>query len=33
MDIRYIENWTFWMDLKIILLTMLTILKGEINAY
>jgi putative colanic acid biosysnthesis UDP-glucose lipid carrier transferase len=33
MDIRYIENWTFWMDIKTILLTMLTLVKGEKNAY
>ena len=32
-DIWYIENWTFWLDLKIILKTVYNMLKGEENAY
>jgi exopolysaccharide biosynthesis polyprenyl glycosylphosphotransferase len=31
-DVYYIENWSLWFDLKIIILTFLTIAKGE-NAY
>ncbi|MDP2728449.1 MAG: undecaprenyl-phosphate glucose phosphotransferase [Dehalococcoidia bacterium] len=31
-DLWYVEHWTVWLDLKIILLTILEILKGE-NAY
>jgi len=31
-DIYYIENWSLWFDLKIIILTFMAILKGE-NAY
>jgi exopolysaccharide biosynthesis polyprenyl glycosylphosphotransferase len=33
MDIKYIETWTLWMDIKIMLLTMFTILKGDKNAF
>jgi putative colanic acid biosynthesis UDP-glucose lipid carrier transferase len=29
----YAENWTFFMDLKIIVRTVLNALKGEDNAY
>ncbi|MCS6991266.1 MAG: undecaprenyl-phosphate glucose phosphotransferase [Chitinophagales bacterium] len=32
-DVFYIENWNFWMDIKIILLTILNMLRGEKNAY
>jgi putative colanic acid biosynthesis UDP-glucose lipid carrier transferase len=32
-DIWYIENYTFWLDIKIILMTMYNALKGEQNAY
>lgn len=32
-DIWYIENWSFLLDLKIILLTVWNMLKGEKNAY
>ena len=32
-DIFYIENWSFFLDLKIILQTTLNILKGEEKAY
>jgi exopolysaccharide biosynthesis polyprenyl glycosylphosphotransferase len=31
-DLWYVENWTFWLDLKILLLTIVAIIKGE-NAY
>ena len=30
---RYIENWTFFLDLKIIVVTVLNMFKGEKNAY
>jgi putative colanic acid biosysnthesis UDP-glucose lipid carrier transferase len=33
MDIRYIENWTLWMDIKIIFLTLINLLIGEKNAF
>jgi putative colanic acid biosynthesis UDP-glucose lipid carrier transferase len=32
-DVWYLENWTFWLDLKIILVTILNMFKGEKNAY
>ena len=28
-DIWYIENWSFWLDIQIILLTVWRMLKGE----
>ncbi len=31
-DVYYIENWSLWFDIKILLMTIITILKGE-NAY
>lgn len=31
-DLWYIENWSFFLDLKIIVLTTLTVLKGDKNA-
>ena len=31
-DIYYIENWSLWFDLKIIILTFLEIIRGD-NAY
>lgn len=31
-DVYYIENWTLWFDIKIILMTFMAIIKGE-NAY
>jgi exopolysaccharide biosynthesis polyprenyl glycosylphosphotransferase len=31
-DLYYIENWSLWLDIKIIILTFIAILKGE-NAY
>jgi len=33
MDVNYIENWSFWLDLKIIFLTITNIFKGEKRAY
>lgn len=33
MDMWYIENWTLWLDLKIIVKTMTNMFKGEKNAY
>ena len=32
-DLWYIENWTFWLDLQIILQTLVNIVKGEKNAF
>jgi putative colanic acid biosynthesis UDP-glucose lipid carrier transferase len=32
-DMWYIENWTFWLDMKIIYLTIRNMIKGEKNAY
>ncbi|RVU02472.1 undecaprenyl-phosphate glucose phosphotransferase [Mucilaginibacter limnophilus] len=32
-DIWYLENWSMWLDVKIIFLTMFNVLKGEENAY
>jgi len=32
-DIWYIENWTFWLDIQIIILTIWKMLKGDPNAY
>ena len=32
-DIFYIENWTFWLDMKIIFLTVYSMCKGDKNAY
>ena len=32
-DIWYIENWTFWLDIKIILKTALTLIIPDKNAY
>jgi putative colanic acid biosynthesis UDP-glucose lipid carrier transferase len=31
-DLWYIENWTFWLDLQIIVQTLVNIVKGEKNA-
>jgi putative colanic acid biosysnthesis UDP-glucose lipid carrier transferase len=33
LDIYYIENWNFWLDLRIIFMTVYNMLKGEENAY
>lgn len=32
-DVWYIENWTFWLDIKIIFLTAYNMIKGEEKAY
>lgn len=32
-DIWYIENWSFWLDIKIIILTIWRMIKGDPNAY
>ena len=32
-DVWYIENWTFWLDIKIIFLTIINMIKGEEKAY
>jgi putative colanic acid biosynthesis UDP-glucose lipid carrier transferase len=32
-DIWYMENWSIWLDLKIIWLTIFTTIKGDSNAY
>lgn len=32
-DIWYIENWNFWLDIKIIVLTLYNIVKGDKNAF
>jgi putative colanic acid biosynthesis UDP-glucose lipid carrier transferase len=32
-DVWYLENWTFLLDLKIVLVTILNMFKGEKNAY
>ncbi len=33
LDIFYMENWTFFLDMRIIYLTVYNIIKGEKNAY
>lgn len=33
LDVWYIENWTFWLDLQIILQTITNMIKGEKNAF
>ncbi len=32
-DVWYIENWSFWLDVKIIILTIINMLRGEENAF
>jgi putative colanic acid biosysnthesis UDP-glucose lipid carrier transferase len=32
-DIWYLENWTIWLDLKIIILTIIQVIKGDPKAY
>lgn len=32
-DIWYLENWTFWLDIVIVIKTILNMFKGEKNAY
>jgi lipopolysaccharide/colanic/teichoic acid biosynthesis glycosyltransferase len=29
MDLRYIDTWTFWLDLKLLLLTIPAVLSGR----
>lgn len=33
MDIFYVEHWTFWLDIKIVFLTLFKTFKGDKNAY
>jgi putative colanic acid biosysnthesis UDP-glucose lipid carrier transferase len=33
LDRYYIENWTFWLDIKIILLTIISLIRGSDKAY
>ena len=33
LDVLYIQNWSFWLDVKIIWLTVWNIVRGEKNAY
>ena len=33
LDITYIENWSIWLDIKIVLLTIVKLLKGDSTAY
>ena len=32
-DIWYLENWSLWLDLRIILLTIYVTIKGDKNAF
>jgi putative colanic acid biosynthesis UDP-glucose lipid carrier transferase len=32
-DVWYIENWTFWLDIRIIFKTVANMIKGEEKAY
>ncbi|MEX6689954.1 undecaprenyl-phosphate glucose phosphotransferase [Danxiaibacter flavus] len=32
-DLQYLENWSIWLDLKIILLTVINTIKGDKNAF
>ncbi|MFN8690839.1 MAG: sugar transferase [Cyclobacteriaceae bacterium] len=33
LDRYYIENWSFWLDLKIIVLTVISLIRGSEKAY
>ncbi|MEQ9413444.1 MAG: sugar transferase, partial [Cyclobacteriaceae bacterium] len=33
LDRHYIENWTFWLDIKIIFLTVVSLIRGSDKAY
>ena len=33
LDINYIQNWSLWMDVRIVLLTVWRVLRGDENAY
>ena len=32
-DVWYLENWTFWLDVQIIMQTLVNMVKGEKNAF
>jgi len=32
-DVWYLENWSFLLDLKIVVITIVNMFKGEKNAY
>ena len=32
-DVRYIENWSLFLDVKLIVLTIINMIKGQKNAY
>jgi len=32
-DLHYIENWSFWLDIKIIIFTVLDVIRGDEKAY
>ncbi|MBK9507865.1 MAG: sugar transferase [Bacteroidetes bacterium] len=32
MDLWYLENWSFWLDIKIVFLTVWSMIKGNENA-
>jgi len=32
-DLWYLENWSLWLDVKIIFLTIFNAIKGEENAF
>ena len=33
LDIWYIENWTPWLDIKVIIITVYSMIKGDMIAY
>jgi len=33
LDRYYIERWTFWLDIKIVFLTVVSLVRGNENAY
>jgi len=32
LDLHYVENWSLWLDIKILFMTFVTVLRGD-NAY